>query len=212
MALSSVAKGDAGTYSVVVTASNGGQAEASADVKVFSLPNITLNKPVEGSTTSAITHQIKIWALGGVDKIDLATGSITVNGVNVTASASVSDSPRGVQATVDLVENADPDTIPGLFLGYETLAPGAGNGMTVTLSFELVGGDRVFTRSWSYTLYYANAGGLSSNIPDLSSQALDSLVAHFDGKVGVQTDGESVVSWTPVDGNGNVQNLSLIHI
>jgi len=126
-----------------------------------------------------------------------------INGVNVTANANVKSSVRGLQASVDLVENSDQDTIPGLFLGYETLAPGAGNGMTVTLAFEPEGGDRVFTYSWSYTLYYGNTGGLSSNIPGLSSQALDSLVAHFDGKLGVQTDGESVVSWTPVDGNGD---------
>ena len=159
LALSSVAKGAAGTYSVVVTASNGGQAEASAEVKVFSLPDITLNRPVEGSTTAAITHQIKIWAIGGEDQIDIATGSITVNGVNVTANATVTIGRRGLQATVDLVENADPDTIPGLFLGYETLAAGTDNAMTVTLAFEPVGGDRVFTRSWSYTLYDASASG-----------------------------------------------------
>jgi hypothetical protein len=45
--------------------------------------------------------------------------------------------------------------------------------------------------------------GLSSDIPDLSTQALESLVAHYDGKTGVKTDGGSVVSWTPIDGNGD---------
>ena len=45
--------------------------------------------------------------------------------------------------------------------------------------------------------------GLSSGIPDLSTQALESLVAHYDGKTGVETDGGSVVSWTPIDGNGD---------
>ena len=40
--------------------------------------------------------------------------------------------------------------------------------------------------------------GLSSDVPDLSTQALESLVAHYDGKTGVETDGGSVVSWTPV--------------
>jgi hypothetical protein len=159
LALSSVAKGDAGTYSVVVTASNGGQAEASADIKVFDLPEISLNRPVEGSTTSAITHQIKIWAIKGTDEIDLATASIVINGVNVTANATVKSSVRGLQAIVDLVENADQATIPGLFLGYETLAPGTDNAMTVTFAFEPVGGDRVFTNSWSYTLYDASSGG-----------------------------------------------------
>ena len=159
LALDTVAKGDAGNYSVVVTASNGGQAEASAEVKVFSLPEITLNKPVEGSTTSAITHQVKIWALKGIDKIDLATASIVINGVNVTENAKVKSSIRGIQASIDLVENGDQGTIPGLFLGYETLAPGDNNAMNVSLSFEVEGGDRVFTRSWAYTLYDASASG-----------------------------------------------------
>ena len=45
--------------------------------------------------------------------------------------------------------------------------------------------------------------GLSSDIPDLSTQALESLVAHYDGKMGVESDGGSVVSWTPVDGYGD---------
>jgi len=45
--------------------------------------------------------------------------------------------------------------------------------------------------------------GLSSDIPDLSTQALESLVAHYDGQTGVETDGGSVVSWTPIDGNGD---------
>ena len=31
--------------------------------------------------------------------------------------------------------------------------------MTVSLAFEPVGGDRVFTYSWSYTLYDASASG-----------------------------------------------------
>ena len=170
-ALNNVAKAAAGTYSVVVTGSNGGTAEASAEVNVFSLPDITLNRPVEGSTTSAITHQIKIWAIGGEDQIDVATGSIIVNGVNVTANAQVSTGRRGLQATVDLVENADPDTIPGLFLGYETLAAGTDNAMTVTLAFEAVGGDRVFTRSWTYTLYDASAAGGS----DIAKMAVNQI-------------------------------------
>jgi hypothetical protein len=45
--------------------------------------------------------------------------------------------------------------------------------------------------------------GLSSGIPNLSAQALESLVAHYDAKTGVKTDGGSVVSWTPIDGNGD---------
>ena len=45
--------------------------------------------------------------------------------------------------------------------------------------------------------------GLSSDVPDLSTQALESLVAHYDGKTGVEADGGSVLSWTPIDGNGD---------
>ena len=46
--------------------------------------------------------------------------------------------------------------------------------------------------------------GLLTAIPDLSSQAIDSLVAHYDGSIGVETDGNAVVSWTPVDSNGQL--------
>jgi hypothetical protein len=45
--------------------------------------------------------------------------------------------------------------------------------------------------------------GLSSAVAGLSTQALDSLVAHYDGKNGVKTDGASVVSWTPIGANGD---------
>ena len=171
LALADVTKASSATYSVAVTGSNGGTAEVSAAVKVFSLPDASLNRPVEGSTTSAITHQIKVWAIGGEDEIDVATASITINGVNVTANAKVSTGRRGLQVTVDLVENADQDTIPGLFLGYETLAAGTDNAMTVTLAFEPVGGDRVFTRSWTYTLYDASAGGGS----DIAKMAMNQI-------------------------------------
>jgi len=53
--------------------------------------------------------------------------------------------------------------------------------------------------------------GLSSDVPDLSTQALESLVAHYDGKTGVETDGGSVVSWTPVDGNGDSLDEMIVH-
>ena len=46
--------------------------------------------------------------------------------------------------------------------------------------------------------------GLLTAIPDLSSQAIESLVAHYDGSKGVETDGNTVVSWTPVDSNGQL--------
>jgi len=170
-ALENVAKGAAGSYSVVVTGSNGGTAEASAEVKVFGMRNITLKSPAAGSTTSATTHRVKIWSTGSGDKIDLATASILINGVNVTANAKVTSNIRGVQATIDLVENGDQGTIAGLFLGYETLAPGDDNAMNVTLSFEPVGGDRVLTRSWTYTLYDASSGGGS----DITKMAVNQI-------------------------------------
>ena len=53
--------------------------------------------------------------------------------------------------------------------------------------------------------------GLSSDVPDLSTAALESLVAHYDGKSGVETDGGAVVSWTPVDGNGDSLDEMIVH-
>ena len=53
--------------------------------------------------------------------------------------------------------------------------------------------------------------GLLAAVPGLSSQAIDSLVAHYDGSIGVETDGNAVVSWTPVDSNGQLLNdLSVV--
>ena len=45
--------------------------------------------------------------------------------------------------------------------------------------------------------------GLFVDIPELSAEAKASLVAHYDGRTGVSTTGNTVDSWTPVDGNGN---------
>ena len=171
LALTDVTKASSATYTVAVTGSNGGTSEVSAVVKVFSLPTFALKAPAEGSTTSAITHQVKIWALGGIDKVDPTTLSILINGVNVTANAKIKSSVRGLQASLDLVENSDQDTITGLFLGYETLAPGSDNAMNLAISFEPVGGDRVMTRSWSYTLYDASAGGGS----DIAKMAVNQI-------------------------------------
>jgi len=47
-----------------------------------------------------------------------------------------------------------------------------------------------------------SAAGLFSDIPGLSGGAQASLVAHYDGRTGVDTTGSTVNSWTPVDGNG----------
>lgn len=43
---------------------------------------------------------------------------------------------------------------------------------------------------------------LFSEVPGLSPSAQSSLIAHYDGRIGVATTGSTVNSWTPVDGNG----------
>ena len=75
---------------------------------------------------------------------------------------------RGVQVTADLVENTNTDTIKGVFLGYEDLAPGENNGMQVTMSFEVIGGARVLTKQWSYTLYDSSQTGGDGSITKMA--------------------------------------------
>ena len=159
LTLETVAKGDAANYSVVATSASGATAEVSASVKVYSLPTISMKAPAEGSTTAAVTHQVQIRAIGGADRLDAETISVVINGVDVTENAKVMSNIRGIQLSVDLVENANTDTIQGVFLGYEDLAPGANNAMQVTMSYEVVGGDRVLTNQWSYTLYDSTQAG-----------------------------------------------------
>ena len=53
--------------------------------------------------------------------------------------------------------------------------------------------------------------GLFSDIPNLSKKAIDSLIAHYDGKHGIDTDGKVVFSWTPVDGNGETLDEMIVH-
>ncbi|HWL08971.1 MAG TPA: hypothetical protein VNQ76_11220, partial [Planctomicrobium sp.] len=48
----------------------------------------------------------------------------------------------------------------------------------------------------------AHADTALFDLPDLSQAAKDSLVAHYDGRTGVETDDNVVKSWTPVDGSG----------
>ena len=86
---------------------------------------------------------------------------------------------------------------------------------TVSLNLDNPAGAQTAVISWEKqghnnwwwaidNIYVAvKVDGLSSVVAGLSTQALDSLVAHYDGKNGVETDGESVVSWTPIDGNGD---------
>jgi hypothetical protein len=47
------------------------------------------------------------------------------------------------------------------------------------------------------------AARLFGAIEDLSTAARDSLVAHYDGRLGVSNSNGVVVSWTPVDGVGS---------
>ena len=45
--------------------------------------------------------------------------------------------------------------------------------------------------------------GILDDVQGLSNTARLSLVAHYDGRVGVSTNGNVVESWVPMDGNGN---------
>ncbi|MED5454214.1 MAG: immunoglobulin domain-containing protein, partial [Verrucomicrobiota bacterium] len=157
LTLENVAKADAGNYSVVVTSSSGDTAQASAAVKVYSLPIVDFRAPGAGKTTAAVTHQVKLWALGGVDKIDLASATVAINGVDVTAKGKVTSNIRGVQFRLDLVENTS-DVIAGDFLGIENLTAGANNAMTLTLSYKAGDSTRVFSNEWSYTLHDNSSG------------------------------------------------------
>ena len=59
------------------------------------------------------------------------------------------------------------------------------------------------------TLLSVHASQLRGDIIDisgLSSNALNSLVAHYDGRRNVNVSGNVVNSWTPVDANGNALN------
>ena len=85
---------------------------------------------------------------------------------------------------------------------------------TVSLNLNNPAGAKTAVISWEKqghnnwwwaidNIYVAiKVNGLSSVVSGLSAQALDSLIAHYDGKHGVKTEGNSVVSWTPIDGNG----------
>ena len=52
--------------------------------------------------------------------------------------------------------------------------------------------------------------GLLTVVPELSSKAIDSLVAHYDGSKGVETDDNAVVSWTPVDSTGQLMDSMIV--
>ncbi len=52
--------------------------------------------------------------------------------------------------------------------------------------------------------------GLLTAVPELSSKAIDSLVAHYDGSKGVETDDNAVVSWTPVDSTGQLMDSMIV--
>ena len=52
--------------------------------------------------------------------------------------------------------------------------------------------------------YLSSEPGLAAAVPGLSAEALESLVAHYDGSQGVETDDSAVLSWTPVDAQGEL--------
>ena len=52
--------------------------------------------------------------------------------------------------------------------------------------------------------------GLLTAVPELSSKAIDSLVAHYDGSKGVETVDNAVVSWTPVDSSGQLMDSMIV--
>ena len=52
--------------------------------------------------------------------------------------------------------------------------------------------------------------GLLTVVPELSSKAIDSLVAHYDGSKGVETVDNAVVSWTPVDSTGQLMDSMIV--
>jgi len=164
LSLGSVEKADAGTYSVTLTSNSGDSAESSALVKVFDLPTVDFRSPGAGATTSTVTHQVKIWALGGVDRLDIGSAIIAINGVDVTSKTKVTSNVRGVQFRLDLVENTTDSA--GDFLGIENLTAGANKAMNLSLSYKAGGSARVFTSSWSYSLYDASSG--SSDIAKMA--------------------------------------------
>ena len=53
--------------------------------------------------------------------------------------------------------------------------------------------------------------GLFSDIPNLSKKAIDSLIAHYNSTKGVKDKNGIVISWTPVDGNGNLLNDMILN-
>ena len=52
--------------------------------------------------------------------------------------------------------------------------------------------------------------GLLTAVPELSSKAIDSLVAHYDGSKGVEAVDNAVVSWTPVDSTGQLMDSMIV--
>ena len=52
--------------------------------------------------------------------------------------------------------------------------------------------------------------GLLTAVPELSSKAIDSLVAHYNGSKGVETVDNAVVSWTPVDSTGQLMDSMIV--
>ena len=186
LTLGTVEKADSGTYSVVVTSNGGESAQASAAVKVFNLPTIDFRSPGDGAITTTITHQVKIWALGGVDKLDIGSAIVSINGVDVTSKTKITSNVRGVQFGLDLVENTT--DAAGDFLGIENLTAGANKDMNLRLSYKAGGSARIFTSSWTYKLYDSSSTSSSSDIAKMAIHQIyerdDSMYVVWPGSEG----------------------------
>ena len=65
----------------------------------------------------------------------------------------------------------------------------------------------IFILAIKYNMF---GNGLLTAVPELSSKAIDSLVAHYDGSKGVETVDNAVVSWTPVDSTGQLMDSMIV--
>jgi hypothetical protein len=138
-----------------------------------------------------------IWALGGVDKIDVASATVAINGVDVTANGKVTSNVRGIQFRLKLTENTT--DAAGDFVGIESLTAGASNAMNVTFSYKAGGSSRVFSNQWSYTLYDASSGS-----SDVAKMAIHQIFEQDDHMYVVWPGSEGLVLERNSDCRGGV--------
>ncbi|MDC0316695.1 PA14 domain-containing protein [Verrucomicrobia bacterium] len=198
LTLGAVDKSDAGTYSVVVTSVGGETAQTSAAVKVFDLPTIDFRSPGDGAITTTITHQVKIWALGGVDKLDIGSAIVSINGTDVTSKTKITSNVRGVQFGLDLVENTTDAS--GDFLGIENLTASANKDMNLRLSYKAGGSARIFSNSWTYKLYDSSNTGSS----DIAKMAIHQIYESDDSMYVVWPGSEGFVLERNSDCKGGI--------